>query len=165
MFADDANLFLWGNLELEKISEWFSANKLQIKKSWNEDRTRFTLFRRPQNKDNLPLRLPALLWKNNYEIKRPSSIKFLGIVVVEDLSWIDHINTVENKLSKTVCLLFKAKSFLNTKAMNSLYFSFFRSYLAYGNVDKMWWQIQKRFLANKNKQWKQSQWHFQIIKT
>ena len=62
MFADDTNLFcsnkkikplfLKANLELRKISEWFRANKLSL----NEDKTRFILFHRPQDRDNLPLR-------------------------------------------------------------------------------------------------------------
>ena len=108
------------NSELRKISEWFRANKLSL----NEDKTRFTLFHRPQDRDNLPLQLPALKI-NDYEIKRSFSIKFLGILMAEHLSWIDHINTLENKLSKNLGLLYKAKPFLNAKAMKSLYFSFF----------------------------------------
>ena len=139
MLADDTNLFcsnkeikplfLKANLELGKISEWFRANKLSL----NEDKTRFTLFRRPQDRDDLSLRLPALKI-NDYKIKRLSSIKFIGILLDEHYSWIDHINTLENKLSKNLGLLYNAKPFLNAKAMKSLYFSFFHSYLAYGNI-------------------------------
>ena len=116
MCGDDTNsfcsnkeikpLFFKANLELEKISEWFQPNELSL----NEDKTRFTLFDRPQDRDNLPLRLPALKI-NDYEIKRSSSIKFLGILVNEHLSWIDHINTLESKLSKNLGLLYKAKTF------------------------------------------------------
>ena len=47
----------------------------------------------------------------------------------EHLSWIDHINTL-----KKLGLLYKAKPFLNDKAMKSLYFSFSHSYLTYGNI-------------------------------
>ena len=139
MFANGTNLFcsnkklkplfLKANLELRKISEWSRANKLFL----NEDKTRFTLFHRPQDRCNLPLRLPALKI-NDYEITQSFSIKFLGILVDEHLSWIDHINTLENKLSKNLGLLYKAKPFLNAKAMKSLYFSFFHSYLTYGNI-------------------------------
>ena len=59
-FADDTNLFclnkeikmlfLKANLELGKISEWFQVNKLSL----NEDRARFALLHRPQDRDNLP---------------------------------------------------------------------------------------------------------------
>ena len=61
IFADDTNsfcsnkeiklLFLKANLELGKISECFRANKLSL----NEDKTKFMLFHRPQDRDNLPL--------------------------------------------------------------------------------------------------------------
>ena len=46
----------------------------------------------------------------------------------------NHINVIENKLSKNLGLLHKAKQFLNAKAMQSPYFSFIHSYLTYGNV-------------------------------
>ena len=53
----------------------------------------------------------------------------------QHLSWIDHINPLENKLSKNIDLLYKAKPFLNVKTMKILYFSFFHhSYLIYGNI-------------------------------
>ena len=58
---------------------------------------------------------------NDYEIKRSSSIEFLGILVDEHL---DHINTLENKLSKNLGLLYKAKPFLNAKAIKSLFLLF-----------------------------------------
>ena len=126
MFADDTNvrcssndiktLFLNTNLELQKISEWFWANKLSL----NEDKTTFTLFHRIQDRDNLPLRLP-ILKINHYDLKRSSSIKLIGVLVDEHLSWTDHINILENKLSKNVGLLYKSKHFLNASGMKSLY--------------------------------------------
>ena len=117
------------NTELEKISKWFQANTLSL----NEDKTRFILFHKLQDRDNLPLQLPVLK-TNNYKIERSSSIKFLGVMVDEHLNWKDHINIIENKLPKNLGLLHKAKQFLNAQAMKSLYFSFIHSYLTYGNV-------------------------------
>ena len=132
MFADDTNLFcssndiktlfLNTNLELQKISEWFRAKKLSL----NEDKTTFTLFQRIQDRDNLPLRLP-ILKINDYDIKRSSSIIFLGVLVDEHLRWTDHINILEKKLSKNLGLLYKSKHFLNANGMKSLYYSFFHS--------------------------------------
>ena len=52
----------------------------------------------------------------------------------EHLIWIDDINTLENRLSKNLGLLYKAKPFLNAKAMKSLYFSLFHSYLTHRNI-------------------------------
>ena len=105
MLADDTNLFhchksikiLFKNAndELEKISEWFKANKLFL----NEEKAKYTVFHKPCDNDNLPLQLPHLRI-NNYEIKRSLSIKFLGFLVDENLTWVGHITTTENKLSK-----------------------------------------------------------------
>ena len=74
MFADDTNLFCShnnikilvknANDELEKISQWFKSNKLSL----NEGKTKFTLFHKLRDKDNLPLQLPNLETNNN-EIK------------------------------------------------------------------------------------------------
>ena len=44
------------------------------------------------------------------------------MLVDEHLSCIDHINTLENKLSKNFDLLYKGKPLLNAKAMKNLYF-------------------------------------------
>ena len=43
-------------------------------------------------------------------------------MVDEHLNWKDHISIIENKLSKNLCILRKAKQFLNAKAMKSLSF-------------------------------------------
>ena len=133
VLADDANLFCKSKtvktLFLKANIEWFQENKLSL----NEYKTRFTLFHKLQDKDNLPLQLPVLKI-NNYEIKRLTSIKFLGVMVDEHLNWKDHINVIENKLSKNLGLLHKAKQFLNVKAMKSIYFSFIHSYLTYVNI-------------------------------
>ena len=138
MFADDANLFYShnnikilfknANDELGKISQWFKANKLSL----NEGKTKFTLFHKPRDKDNLSLQLSNL--KINNVIKRSSSIKFPGVLVEENLTTIDHITLVKNKLSKNLGLLHKAKNYLNEKSMVSLYYSFIHSYLNYENI-------------------------------
>ena len=103
MFADETNLFYSrnnikilfknANDKLEKKLQWFKANKLSL----NEGKTKFTLFHKPSD---LPLQLPNSKIINNNEIKISSSIKFLRVLVDENLNWMDHILLVENKLSK-----------------------------------------------------------------
>ena len=46
-------------------------------------------------RDDLPLLLPKL-FINNQVIKRQSSIKFLGILLDEGLSWKKHLKLTEN---------------------------------------------------------------------
>ena len=50
------------------------------------------------------------------------------------LTWKPHIQYIENKISKNIGLLYKAKFLLNQKSLKSIYFSFIHSYLNYANV-------------------------------
>ena len=91
MFSYDANLFhshqnieiLFGtvNCQLEKINELIRANKLSL----NVTKTNYTLFYKSSTKDKLQLKIPELK-KSNSIIKRKSSVKFLGVMVNENIS-------------------------------------------------------------------------------
>ena len=90
MFADDSNLFFTQkdirylfqivNQELENINQWFISNKLSLN----------LILHKPSQKENIPLLLPKLII-NNYEIQRRESIKFLVVLLDENLSWKEHI--------------------------------------------------------------------------
>ena len=91
MFVDDTNLFyshqnisslfMTVNNELDKIGEWFKANKLSL----NVKKTKYTFFQKNSIKDDIPLKLPALKIANR-EIERTNAIKFLGILLDENIS-------------------------------------------------------------------------------
>ena len=55
-------------------------------------------------------------------------------MVDENLPWNEHIHILENKFSKNIGLLYRAKPYLDKKTMVTLYFLFFHSYLNYGNI-------------------------------
>ena len=59
----------------------------------------------------------------NSVLKRQASIKFLGVMLDENISHKEHIKTVENKLSKNTGLLCKAKQLLDNESLKSIYFS------------------------------------------
>ena len=47
----------------------------------------------------------------------------------------ERYNTItENKVPKNLCLLYRARSVLDTTALKDLYFSFIHSYLKYGDI-------------------------------
>ena len=89
MYADDTNLFYSNNdietlfsainMKLEKISEWFKANKLSL----NVKKTNYTLFHKSSSKDYLNLKLPELKTVNSV-LKRQISVKFLGVMLDEN---------------------------------------------------------------------------------
>ena len=61
-------------------------------------------------------------------------MKFLGVMLDENLSWKDHIKTVENKLAKYFTLLYCVKKFLDETSLKSIYLSYIYSYLNYANI-------------------------------
>ena len=99
LFADDTTVLLSDpdankltelmTLELIKLQQWIKCNKLKI----NGDKTYFILFG-PKIRTNL-INNEILL--NNSPILRVYSIKFLGIIIPSNLSWIDHILFISKK--------------------------------------------------------------------
>ena len=139
MFADDTNLFyshenLYSlfqtvNNELKNIHEWFKANKLSL----NIKKTKFSLFHPSQKSDNLPLILPKLIINNNI-ISREPVINFLGVLLDENMSWKFHINSIKNKISKNLGLLYKSRYIVNQHYLKQLYYSYIHSYITYANL-------------------------------
>ena len=78
------------NCELEKVGEWFRINKLSL----NVTKTNYTLFHNNSTKDKLSLKMHELKIGNSI-IKRKSSVKFLGVMLDENISRKDHIKTIE----------------------------------------------------------------------
>ena len=67
-------------------------------------------------------------------MKRVESIKFLGVLLDENLSWKDHIKYIENKVAKNIGLfglLYRAKLFLDKNSLLALYYSYIDTYLNY----------------------------------
>ena len=124
--------------------QWFNANKLSL----NKDKTKYTFFHKAREKDNIPLKLPAL-FINDKEIEQVTSIKFLGVLTDEHLTSKEHIPVIENKISKNLGLLYRAKRVLDNNALKKLYFSFFHSYLNYGNIA---WASTSKTKLKKNSQ-------------
>ena len=106
IFADDTSLFFKKkeieylftvvNNMLVNIKDWFSANKL----SSNVGKTKYSFFHKPSKKDDVPLRLPKFII-NNCEIQRKESIKCLGVLLDQNLTWKEYIKLTENRLSQT----------------------------------------------------------------
>ena len=117
------------NQELQKVNECFEANKLSL----NIGKTKYFLFHKPSRKDDLPHLLPRLPIKM-HKVERVKSIKFLGVLLDENLSWKDHIKYIENSVSKNIGLLYRAKLFLDKNLLLTLYYSYIHTYFNYTNL-------------------------------
>ena len=137
VFADDTSLFLSGkdpvalnnllNSEMKNIHTWFTANKLYI----NRDKTCYMVFKSRNcrikgNEINIEL--------NDLTIKRETSIKFLGVIIDENLNWKEHVNYIALKISKSIGVFNILKHILPLKILTNLYNCMILSHLMYSNI-------------------------------
>ena len=104
------------NLELEKITDWFKANKLSPN-IWEE--THFILFRTKNKKivSNISIKIDKIA------INQETSTKFLGVIINQSLSWNDHISIVKQKVSKSIGIIKHIRKNLHQSVLSTLYFS------------------------------------------
>jgi len=153
MFADDTNMFATGycpitlagsvNANLDKVSQWFSANLLSL----NLSKTSYMIF----SKKKL-LNTNFTISLGGEHLNRVTETKFLGLSLTEDLKWGKQIDTV--KISKVVGILYRVSHILDTDKLKMLYCALLEPYIAYccsvwgspyknGNLDRIL-RVQKR---------------------
>ena len=71
---------------------------------------------------------------NEKDIDRSTSIKCLGILLDEHLSQKNHISVAEDKVSKSIAILYKAKNIVSKGGLKTLYFSLVHNCLNYENI-------------------------------
>ena len=126
MFAYDPNLFH----AHQDIKYYFFYRKYRTEKksnnslkfSLNVKKTKYTLFHDNSSKDNTPLKLPDLKIENLINEKN-SSIKFLQVILAEQINWRDYIRTVVCKIAKNIGLLHRARQVLNEASLKTIYSS------------------------------------------
>ena len=135
LFADDTNILFSGdnldklivtiNSELEKLSIWFKANKLSL----NLKKTNFITFGgkeyRNSNHNVCDIQIDTV------KIEQVFSVKFLGVVIDERLSWRDHISSLSKIISKNIGIINKVKYILSTDVLMTLYNALVLSHLSY----------------------------------
>ena len=150
LFADDDSSFTAHqdlnelnritNLELSKISKWFTANKLAL----HPLKSKFILFKSPyDNLDDNDFSLFLNMNDDNetdydkiIKLKRipndeESSIKVLGILFDQNLNLNDHIKSLHAKLSKSLYSLRQVKNIFSTDTLKLIYYANFQSHLIY----------------------------------
>jgi len=136
MFADDTNLFLSNvnltdlitaiNEELAKISVWLKLNKLSL----NIKKTHYILFHVRQKKINKEISVKI----DTNVIDRVRCTKFLGVIINENLTWTDHIDTLINKINKNLGVIRKLSIILPCNILHTLYNTLIHPYFSYCNI-------------------------------
>ena len=117
------------NEELASINQWFTSNKLSL----NANKTKYSFFHKASKKYDISLMLPKLTI-SNHVIERQEYIEFLGVLLDENLNWKEHIKYTENKITKNLGSLCKARHFLEMNASLALYYSYIQTYINYANI-------------------------------
>ena len=95
---------------------------------------------------------------NDSIINSASHLKYLGVIIDSKLNWIPHITYVNNKISKGIGIMFKARDYLNKNCLSNLYHTYIFPYLLYcievwGNVSHchippLFLNTEKNYLVN-----------------
>ena len=67
-------------------------------------------------------------------LERKNFIKYLGLLIDENLSWKTHIHSVANKISKTIGLNARLRQIVPTCTFLNIYQSLITPYLTYGLI-------------------------------
>ena len=115
------------NDDLANLINWFKANMLSL----NIAKTNYLLF--PSSK-LVNVGGNMKLYAGADEIIRNECCKFLGIIIDDKLGWLDHINSINIKLSRSLYILNSVKNMLPNYILRQLYFTMVQPYLTYGII-------------------------------
>ena len=73
-----------------------------------------------------------------------SCIKYLGVLIDENLSWKNHLDCVITRINKTIGMIAKLRYFVPSSALTNIYKSLILTYLTYGLV--AWGNTSKNYL-------------------
>ena len=162
LFADDTNLFVNGsnvaeatkkiNKILSKLKLYLEANFLHI----NVSKSKFMHFKTPRqttrNEDDIDIKF------GNTPLQRVESIKFLGVIIEEKLTWSKHTQHVICKVRSSIGSLYEMRKVIPKKLKAVVYNSIINSQLSYGisvwgaysNIDRLkpLFILQKKALRN-----------------
>ena len=137
IFADDTGIFCQSkDIEslvykveqiIEKINEWFTANKLTL----NVNKTSYVIFRSNRCTNN---NLPDSIRCGDIEINRESKVKYLGLILHEHLTWDDHTNEICNKLKRFFPLFYNIRSYLDKENVITVFYTMIYSRIRYGSI-------------------------------
>ena len=114
------------NNELQKVTDWFKANKLSI----NVDKTNFMIMGTPQKTFKFKNDISVLL--DGRCLSRVNKTKFLGIIIDENLSFKYHVEAISNTISRNIGILNKLKYFVPKRILKCIYCSIISPFLSYG---------------------------------
>ena len=135
LYADDITLYIEVtdsteaarnlNFDLENINNW--ANKWHV--TFNLSKSQNMIISRKK----VPSNHPQIILSNS-AIATVKEHRHLGLNLRNDLSWSSHISSLVEKSTKLINILRSYQYRLSRNTIETIYFSFIRPILEYGNV-------------------------------
>ena len=145
LFADDTNLrmshhniqFLQQEVsqEINKVNKRLKQNKLIL----NYKKSNFMMISNAMQKST---NFEVIVNHNN--IPLTNSVKYLGVILDNKLTWQPHIEQISAKLSRACGMIFKLRHYVPLSTVNLIYYSMFHSVLQYSLIN--WGRASKHLL-------------------
>ena len=134
LFADDTAIIIADktyedlqtkiNTTLPILTQWFLTNRLSL----NASKTCFQVYSPPSINMNININI------HNSQINRCATVKYLGVVMDENLKWDAHINNISKKISRNLGIIGRARNCLSPRELLLLYNALILPYLNYSAV-------------------------------
>ena len=131
LYADDTTLLLSGRSlkylkiklqqDLHSLSNWLKINNLKL----NVQKTKCILFNHEGPFPNIELMV------GNEVIETVQHYKFLRIIVDHTVSFLNHYNSIYDKLIKVSFIVRSLSQYLPTDCLRHLYYAYYHSHLTY----------------------------------
>ena len=165
LFADDTNIFVVGKDKedayanaqsvLDNVSKYMFLNQLHI----NCSKSVFMHFRPHMNRNERQtcartreFGSEKTLKLNGNKLKKVDKVKFLGVVIDEQLTWEPQIDYIKEKLIASIVVIKRIKKFIPESQYMKIYNALFKSHLSYciscwGGISK--YKLEKLFAVQK----------------
>ena len=141
VYADDTTVLISGrnlteakqhcNDILTRFFQYFTLNKLSI----NPSKTKYMIYtpraRTSSNRKKCFDTNNIELMMNDSNLEQVKSIRFLGVIINDRLTWESHKKHVHNKISKTLGILYKCKYAMKEVDVIKMYKAFIQPYFLY----------------------------------
>ena len=139
LFAVDTNLLYSNkdlkyletvvNEELIKVGDWLDANKLSL----NTSKSNFVIFHPYQHKPDCTIQLEIYNndFKKSVPLEQKTFVKYLGILIDNNLSWKNHISS---KVSKGIGMIARLRHLVPLATLLNIYRSLIEPYISYGLI-------------------------------
>ena len=127
------------------ICEWLKMNKLAL----NVFKTEFMIIGTSQRLnilDQTTETTPYIRSVDGCQIRRVKSVKYLGLIVDDTLTWDEHVDYISTKISKNIGIIKRVRTFLPQHSLLTLYRTLIEPYLRYCNT--VWGQCRDTLRKN-----------------